>query len=280
MIQLKTDVEVEKMRLAGLVVAETLAAVRAAVAPGVTVRQLDAIAEHEIRSRGAVPSFLDYLPGVGYVPRGPDRNSFPATICASVNDEIVHGIPDDRRLASGDIVSVDCGAILDGWHGDAAVTLPVGQVSDQAAELLEVCEGSLWAGIGAMQVGNRLRDIGAAVEDHVHAAGDFGIVAEYGGHGIGTEMHQDPHVLNYRTRVRGPKLVPGLVLAIEPMINIGTAETVLLDDGWTVTTADGSLSAHFEHTVAVTDDGPWVLTALDGGAARLGSLGVPTPATA
>jgi methionyl aminopeptidase len=280
MIQLKTDVEVEKMRLAGLVVAETLAAVRAAVAPGVTVRQLDAIAEHEIRSRGAVPSFLDYLPGVGYVPRGPDRNSFPATICASVNDEIVHGIPDDRRLASGDIVSVDCGAILDGWHGDAAVTLPVGQVSDQAAELLAVCEGSLWAGIGAMQVGNRLRDIGAAVEDHVRAAGDFGIVAEYGGHGIGTEMHQDPHVLNYRTRVRGPRLVPGLVLAIEPMINIGTAETVLLDDGWTVTTADGSLSAHFEHTVAVTDDGPWVLTALDGGAARLGSLGVPTPATA
>jgi methionyl aminopeptidase len=280
MIQLKTDVEVEKMRLSGLVVAEALAAVRATVAPGVTLRELDAVAEQEIRSRGAVPSFLDYLPGVGYVPRGPGRNSFPATICVSVNDEIVHGIPDDRRLVSGDVVSVDCGAILDGWHGDAAVTLPVGQVSSQAARLLEVCEGSLWAGIAAMQVGNRLRDIGAAVEDHVQAAGNYGIVAEYGGHGIGTEMHQDPHVLNYRTRVRGPKLVPGLVLAIEPMINIGRAETALLDDGWTVATADGSLSAHFEHTVAVTTDGPWVLTALDGGAARLGLLGVPTPATA
>ena len=280
MIQLKTDVEIEKMRLAGLVVAEALAAVRATVAPGLTLRELDAVAEQEIRSRGAVPSFLDYLPGVGYVPRGPGRNSFPATICVSVNDEIVHGIPDDRRLVSGDVVSVDCGAILDGWHGDAAVTLPVGQVSDEAAQLLEVCEGSLWAGIAAMQVGNRLRDIGGAVEDAVLAAGEYGIVAEYGGHGIGTEMHQDPHVLNYRTRVRGPKLVPGLVLAIEPMINIGAAETRLLDDGWTVATADGSLSAHFEHTVAVTANGPWVLTSADGGASRLRSLGVPTPATA
>ncbi|HET6919032.1 MAG TPA: type I methionyl aminopeptidase [Jiangellaceae bacterium] len=280
MIQLKTDIEVEKMRLAGLVVAEALAAVRAAVAPGVTLRQLDAVAEDEIRSRGAIPSFLDYLPGAGYVPRSPGRNSFPATICASVNDEIVHGIPDDRRLVSGDIVSVDCGAILDGWHGDAAVTVPVGEVSDEAARLLDVCEGSLWAGIAAMQVGNRLRDIGGAVEDHVVGAGEYGIVAEYGGHGIGTEMHQDPHVLNYRTRVRGPKLVPGLVLAIEPMINIGAAGTVLLDDGWTVATADGSLSAHFEHTVAVTADGPWVLTSADGGASRLRSLGVPTPATA
>ena len=280
MIQLKSDVEVEKMRLAGLVVAEALAAVRAAVAPGTTLRELDALADDEIRSRGAVPSFLDYLPGVGYVPRSPGRNSFPATICASVNDEIVHGIPGDRRLMSGDVVSVDCGAILDGWHGDAAVTLPVGKVSDEAARLLAACEGSLWAGIAAMQVGNRLRDIGAAVEDHVMGSGDYGIVAEYGGHGIGTEMHQDPHVLNYRTRVRGPKLVPGMVLAIEPMINVGAAKTVLLDDGWTVATADGSLSAHFEHTVAVTADGPWVLTALDGGASRLNSLGVPTPATA
>ena len=197
-----------------------------------------------------------------------------------MNDEIVHGIPGDRRLVSGDVVSVDSGAILDGWHGDAAVTLPVGNVSDEAARLLAACEGSLWAGIAAMQVGNRLRDIGAAVDDNVMACGDYGIVAEYGGHGIGTEMHQDPHVLNYRTRVRGPKLVPGMVLAIEPMINVGAAETVLLDDGWTVATADGSLSAHFEHTVAVTADGPWVLTALDGGASRLNSLGVPTPATA
>ncbi|MGH8775155.1 MAG: type I methionyl aminopeptidase [Jiangellaceae bacterium] len=280
MISLKSEAEVAKMRLAGLVVAEALAAVRAAVAPGVTLRELDAIASGEIRSRGAVPSFLDYLPGVGYVPRGPGRNSFPATICASVNEEIVHGIPGDRRLRSGDVVSIDCGAILDGWHGDSAVTVPVGEVSDEASGLLRTCEDALWAGLAAMQPGGRLRDIGGAVEDHVRASGDYGIVAEYGGHGIGTEMHQDPHVLNYRTRVRGPRLVPGLALAIEPMINLGGPQTELLDDEWTVVTADGSLSAHFEHTVAVTSDGPWVLTALDGGASRLASLGVPTPATA
>ena len=280
MIQLKTEAEIAKMRLAGLVVAEALTAVRAAVAPGVTLLELDTIADQEIRSRGAVPSFLDYLPGVGYVPPGPGRNSFPATICASVNDEIVHGIPDERRLVEGDVVSIDCGAILDGWHGDAAVTVPVGRVSDDAARLLEVCEDALWAGIAALQAGARLRDVGGAIEDHVHAHGAYGIVAEYGGHGIGTEMHQDPHVLNYHTRARGPRLVPGLVLAIEPMINLGGPGTVLQNDEWTVSTADGSLSAHFEHSVAVTADGPWVLTALDGGASRLASLGVPTPTTA
>ncbi|HET6685975.1 MAG TPA: type I methionyl aminopeptidase [Jiangellaceae bacterium] len=280
MIQLKTDAEVAAMRLAGLVVAEALEAVRAAVAPGVTLLELDAVAEREIRSRGAVPSFLHYLPGVGYVSPGAGRNSFPATICASVNDEIVHGIPSERRLVEGDIISVDCGAILDGWHGDAAVTLPVGPVSDEAARLLEVCEDALWAGIAALQAGHRLRDVGGAVEDHVRGQGDYGIVAEYGGHGIGTEMHQDPHVLNYRTRARGPRLVPGLVLAIEPMINVGGPETVLQDDEWTVSTADGSLSAHFEHSVAVTENGPWVLTAFDGGASQLTSLGVPTQATA
>jgi methionyl aminopeptidase len=279
MIKLKTEAEVAAMRLAGLVVAEALEAVRAAVAPGVTLLELDAVAEREIRARGAVPSFLHYLPGVGYVRPGPGRNSFPATICASVNDEIVHGIPSERRLVEGDVVSVDCGAILDGWHGDAAVTLPVGRVSEQAARLLGVCADALWAGIAALQAGRRLRDVGGAVEDHVRGQGDYGIVAEYGGHGIGTEMHQDPHVLNYRTRARGPRLVPGLVLAIEPMVNVGGPETVLQDDGWTVSTADGSLSAHFEHTVAVTENGPWVLTALDGGASQLTSLGVPTQAT-
>ena len=280
MIQLKTAAEVAAMRQAGLVVAEALAAVRAAVTPGVTLLELNAVADDEIRTRGAVPSFLHYLPGVGYVPPGPGRNSFPATICASVNDEIVHGIPSERRLVEGDIVSVDCGAILDGWHGDAAVTLPVGRVSEQATRLLEVCEDALWAGIAALRVGHRLREVGGAVEDHVRGLGDYGIVAEYGGHGIGTEMHQDPHVLNYRTRARGPRLVPGLVLAREPMINIGGPETVLQDDEWTVSTADGSLSAHFEHTVAVTENGPWVLTAVDGGAAQLASRGVATRATA
>lgn len=267
MIQVKSEAEIVRMRAAGLVVAETLAAVSAAVTPGVTPRELNALAESEIRSRDAVPSFLGY-------------HGFPATLCISVDDEIVHGIPGDRPLEAGDIVSIDCGAILDGWHGDSAVTLPVGSVPDEVTRLLEACEGSLWAGAAAMRAGGRLRDIGTAVERYVRVAGSYGIVAEYGGHGIGTEMHQDPHVLNYRTRQRGPKLVPGMALAVEPMITIGTPKTVLLADGWTVKTADGSLSAHFEHSVAVTPEGPWVLTALDGGATRLAELGVPTPATA
>lgn len=267
MIQVKSEAEVVRMRAAGLVVAETLAAVRAAVAPGVTPRELDALAEAEIRSRRAVPSFLGY-------------HGFPATLCVSVNDEIVHGIPGDRPLEAGDVVSIDCGAILDGWHGDSAVTVPVGTVPAEVARLVDACEGALWAGIAAMQDGGRLRDIGTAVERYVRRAGPYGIVEEYGGHGIGTEMHQDPHVLNYRTKTRGPKLVPGLVLAVEPMINLGSADTVLLDDGWTVKTADGAWSAHFEHSIAVTLSGPWVLTALDGGAARLTELGVATPATA
>lgn len=266
MIQLKSEAEVAKMRAAGLVVAETLAAVRAEVAPGVTPRDLDALAAAEIRSRGAVPSFLGY-------------HGFPATLCVSVNDEIVHGIPGDRPFRAGDVVSVDCGAILDGWHGDSAVTVPVGDVAPGVAALLEACEGALWAGIGAMRPGGRLRDIGTAVEQHVRSAGSYSIIQEYGGHGIGTEMHQDPHVLNYRTRARGPRLVPGLVLAIEPMVNLGGPETVLLDDGWTVRSADRSRSAHFEHSVALTADGPWVLTALDGGAARLAELDVATPAS-
>lgn len=255
------------MRTAGLVVAETLAAVRAAVAPGVTPRDLDALAETEIRSCGAEPSFLGY-------------HGFPATLCVSVNDEVVHGIPGDRPIKAGDIVSIDCGAIVDGWHGDAAVTVPVGDVPAEVSALLETCEDALWTGISAMHAGGRLRDIGAAVERRVRQSGPYGIVEEFGGHGIGTEMHQDPHVLNYRTRHRGSRLVPGLVLAVEPMINLGSPDTVLLEDGWTVKTADGSWSAHFEHSIAVTADGPWVLTALDGGAARLSQLGVPTPATA
>jgi methionyl aminopeptidase len=266
-IELKTEVEVAKMRTAGLVVAETLATVRAAVAPGVTPRELDALAESEVRSRGAVPSFLGY-------------HGFPATLCISVNDEVVHGIPGDRPIKSGDVVSIDCGAIVDGWHRDSAVTVPVGDVPAEVSAMLEACEGALWAGIAVMRSGGRLRDIGTAVERYVRQAGEYSIVEDFGGHGIGTQMHQDPHVLNYRTRQRGPKLVPGLVLAVEPMINLGMADTVLLEDGWTVTTADGSWSAHFEHSIAVTADGPWVLTALDGGAARLAQLGVPTPAAA
>lgn len=266
MIQLKSQAEVAKMRAAGLVVAQTLAAVRAEVAPGVTPRDVDALAATEIRARGAVPSFLGY-------------HGFPATLCVSVNDEIVHGIPGNRPFRAGDVVSIDCGAILDGWHGDAAVSVPVGEAAPEAAALLETCDRALWAGIGRMRPGRRLRDIGTAVERHVRSAGSYSVIEEYGGHGIGTEMHQDPHVLNYRTRARGPRLVPGMVLAIEPMITLGGPEIVLLDDGWTVRSADGSWSAHFEHTVALTADGPWVLTALDGGAHRLAELGVATPAS-
>jgi methionyl aminopeptidase len=264
-IQLKTPAEIDKMRVAGLVVADTLAAVQAAVAPGVTPKDLDQLAEREIRARGGVPSFLEY-------------HGYPATLCTSVNDEIVHGIPGRRPLRSGDIISIDCGAIVDGWHGDAAVTVPVGDVSPEAMQLLRVTEDAMWAGIAAMREGGFLRDVGAAIEDTVEEAGPYGIVEEYGGHGIGTEMHQDPHVLNYATRSKGPRLRTGLCLAIEPMLTLGSPGTRLLPDGWTVKTVDGSWAAHFEHTVALTVDGPWVLTAHDGGAERLGALGVGTPA--
>jgi methionyl aminopeptidase len=266
-IQLKSRAEVARMRAAGLVVADTLAALRAAVAPGITTRDLDALADREIRARGAVPSFLGY----GVPP-------FPATICASVNDEVVHGIPGERVLRAGDVVSIDCGAILAGWHGDAAVTVPVGEVPQPVERLLSVTEGAMWAGLAAMVPGARLRDVSGAVEDHVVADGTLGIVEDYGGHGIGTEMHQDPHVLNYRTRARGPRLVPGLALAIEPMLTLGRPATRLLDDDWTVATVDGSRAAHFEHTAAVTPTGVWVLTAADGGEAGLAGAGArPAP---
>jgi methionyl aminopeptidase len=268
MIQIKTEAEVAKMRAAGLVVARTLDVLRDAVAPGVTTADLDALAEREIRAAGAVPSFKGY-------------HGFPATICASVNDEIVHGIPGRRVLREGDIVSLDCGAILDGWHGDAAVTVPVGWVAPELLELIDVCEQALWDGIAAARLGGRLTDISHAIESSVRGRGPYGIVEEYVGHGIGTEMHQDPQVPNYGRPGRGPKLRKGLVLAAEPMVNLGGRHTRVLADGWTVVTADGGRSAHFEHTFTLTDSGPWVLTALDGGAARLaarsrGALPVPS----
>lgn len=256
-IEAKTPEQVRLMRAAGLVVAEALERVRAAVVPGATTADLDAIAESHIRAAGAVPSFKGY-------------HGFPATICVSVNDEIVHGIPGDRVIEDGDLVSIDCGAILAGWHGDAAVTVPVGRVPAGLAELVTVTEDALWAGIAAMAVGGRLTDIGHAVEQAVRAAGDYGIVEEYVGHGIGREMHLDPQVPNFGRPGRGPRLVEGTVLAIEPMVNAGVRHTRLLDDGWTVVTHDGAHSAHFEHTVALTASGPWVLTAADGGAGRLG----------
>jgi methionyl aminopeptidase len=263
MIQIKTPEEIALMREAGLVTQRALAKMRAAVAPGITTAELDRIAEESIRGEGAVPSFLGY--------RG-----FTGTICASINDEVVHGIPSrKRRLREGDVISLDCGAIVDGWHGDSAITVPVGEVAPELTALMEVTERSLWAGLAAAMAGGRLTDISAAVEasirSHRHR---YGIVDHYGGHGIGTEMHQDPHVLNHGRPGRGPRLVPGLALAIEPMVTVGDPDTRELDDGWTVVTLDGSYAAHFEHTVAITEDGPWVTTAEDGGAGKLAELGV------
>ncbi len=261
MIQIKTPDEIEKMRVAGLVVAEGLAAMSAAVVPGATTADLDAVGREVLARHGAVSSFLHY------------HGTFPAVICASVNDEIVHGIPKTTSvLRAGDIVSIDYGAIVDGWHGDAAVTVGVGEIDEESQHLLAVTEESLWRGIAAARLGGRVSDISHAVEESVRPSG-YGIVEGYGGHGIGSEMHQDPHVLNYGRAGRGPKLVKGLALAIEPMVNLGRHHTRELADGWTVVTADGSRSAHFEHTFTLTDDGPWVLTAVDGGAARLAELG-------
>jgi methionyl aminopeptidase len=266
-IQIKSDNQIALMRQAGLVVAGALRAVRAEVGAGVSTKDLDDVAERYIRGQGATPSFLGY-------------HGFPASICASVNEEVVHGIPlSSRGLRDGDVVSIDCGAIVEGYHGDAAITVPVGDVAPEVHELMRATEESLWSGLAAARLGGRLGDVSHAIEKSIRGHDrDFGIVRNYGGHGIGTEMHQDPHVLNYGRAGRGPKLVRGMALAIEPMVTLGKPATVELDDGWTVVTADGSYAAHFEHTVTVTDDGPWVLTAEDGGAAMLGELGLTVPA--
>ena len=248
------------MRAAGLVVAETLAVLRDAAVAGVTTGQLDVLAEEHIRSRGAVPSFQGYL-------------GYPASICTSVNDEVVHGIPGRRVLRDGDLVSIDCGAIVDGWHGDAAITVAVGEVAPELDELARVCEDALWRGLAAVRVGGRLGDVSAAVEASVRSAGSYGIVEDYVGHGIGTQMHMPPNVPNVGKRGKGARLQVGLAIAIEPMITLGDVQTDVLDDDWTVVTRDGACAAHVEHTVALTERGPWVLTALDGGAARLADLG-------
>jgi len=261
MIQLKTPAEIAKMREAGLVVAEGLAQMKAAVAPGVSTADLNEVAAKVLKDAGAIGSFLNY-------------HGFPAVICSSINDEIVHGIPKPNRvLREGDVISLDFGAIIDGWHGDAAVTVGVGTISPEAQKLLDVCEESLWRGFAAARLGGRLTDISHAIEEYIRPFG-YGIVEGYGGHGIGSEMHQDPHVLNYGKPGRGPKLVKGLCLAIEPMVNLGGAKTKELDDGWTVITADGSISAHFEHSFTLTDSGPYVMTAFDGGAAKFAEMGV------
>ena len=255
-IQVKSGDQLQLMRRAGLVVGRTLEMLRAAVAPGISTAELDALAEEAIRDAGATPSFKGY-------------HGFPATICASVNDEIVHGIPGRRVLHAGDVISLDCGAIVEGWHGDAAITVAVGEVAPELDELMRVCEQAMWRGLSAAVPGARLTDISHAVESAVRSEGRYGLVEEYVGHGIGTEMHQEPQVPNYGRPGRGPRLVPGVALAVEPMVNLGSRHTVLLDDDWTVVTQDGRPSAHFEHTVAVTEQGPWVLTALDGGEAGL-----------
>jgi methionyl aminopeptidase len=237
------------MRRAGKVVAEMHAKTRAAIRPGVTTLELDRIAREVLERRGARSNFLNY----GHPP-------FPAVICASPNDMIVHGIPSaDVVLTDGDIISIDCGAIIEGYHGDAAYTAPVGQVSAEAEKLLEATERSLWAGIAVMKDGNRLHDIGREVQLVAEGAG-FTVVREYVGHAIGTSMHEEPQVPNYWPGSPGPKLKSGMVFAVEPMVNAGRADTRLLDDGWSVVTADGSLSAHFEHSIVVTEDGPEVLT--------------------
>ena len=261
-VEIKTPEQIALMREAGLVVGETLDLMRRTVAAGMTTGELDAIAEDHIRSRGAVPSFLGY-------------HGFPGTLCVSVNDEVVHGIPGDRVIEEGDVVSIDCGAIVQGWHGDAAVTVPVGDVPDEVRELIRVTEEAMWHGIAAAALGGRVTDISHAVENYVRSQGDYGILEDYVGHGIGSAMHQPPNVPNYGKPGRGPKLVRGLALAVEPMIVLGSSETRVLEDDWTVVTEDGSWAAHAENTFTLTPDGAWVLTALDGGEARLNELGVP-----
>jgi methionyl aminopeptidase len=238
--------EIAKMRRAGRVVAEIIEKTKAAIAPGVTTAEVDKVARDVLEARGARSNFLNY-------------HGFPAVICTSPNNMIVHGIPGSYVLKDGDIISVDCGAIVEGYHGDAAYTAPVGEVSELARRLVEVTERSLWAGIDQMHEGKRLHDIGAAVQRVAEGAG-FSVVRKYVGHGIGTQMHEEPQVPNYWPGNPGPKLKVGNVFAVEPMVNVGGPETIELDDGWSVITADGSLSAHFEHTIAVTADGPEVLT--------------------
>ncbi|HVB71244.1 MAG TPA: type I methionyl aminopeptidase [Acidimicrobiales bacterium] len=238
--------ELAKMRRAGKVVAEMHEVTRAAIRPGVTTAQLNQVAAEVLERRGARSNFLNY-------------HGFPAVICTSPNDMIVHGIPGSYVLVEGDIISVDCGAIVEGYHGDAAYTAPVGQISKEARRLIDVTERALWAGIDQMKVGQRLHEIGRAVQSVAEAAG-YSVVREYVGHAIGTAMHESPQVPNYWPGSPGPTLKEGMVFAVEPMVNVGGAETYMLDDGWSVMTADGSLSAHFEHTICVTDDGPEVFT--------------------
>jgi len=248
MIICKSDSEIQLMREAGRIVALAHEALRQAVEPGITTKELDSIAEKIIRKHNAEPSFKGY-------------NGFPASICASVNEELVHGIPSNRVLKDGDIISIDIGAYIHGFHGDAAVTLPVGKISSEAKKLLEVTEQSLYQGIEKATINNRLSDISHAIQNYVEGYG-YSIVREYVGHGIGKAMHEDPQIPNFGPPARGPRLKKGMALAIEPMVNIGTYHVKTLLDNWTVVTVDGKLCAHFEHTIVITDNGPEILTKL------------------
>ena len=261
-IQIKSLDQLKVMRRAGLLVGETLELLRNSIKVGMRTDALDAIAAANIKRGGGTSNFKGY--------RG-----FPATICISINDEIVHGIPGDRTIEDGDVVSIDCGAIIDGWHGDAAISIGVGSVDPADQKMMDVCDESMWRGIAAGFTGAKLTDISHAIEDYIKSQGKYGILQEYGGHGIGTEMHQEPHVLNFGKRGYGPELIAGMALAIEPMITRGTHKTKVLGDDWTVVSTDASRGAHFETSYCLLPDGKaFVLTAIDGGKARLAALGV------
>jgi methionyl aminopeptidase len=261
-IQIKTLDQLKIMRRAGLLVGQTLEVLRENIKVGMTTDALDAMAAANIKRGGGTSNFLNY-------------HGYPKTICVSVNEEIVHGIPGPRVLEDGDVVSIDCGAIIEGWHGDAAFSIGLGTVDPEDQKMMDVCDESMWRGIAAGSNGAHLSDIGHAIEGYVHSQGKYGILREYGGHGIGTEMHQEPHVLNFGRKGNGPVIIPGMSLAIEPMITRGTDKTSVLADDWTVVSRDKSRGSHFENSYVICPDGkPFVLTAIDGGRERLGRLGI------
>ena len=262
-IELKTLEQLKSMRKAGLVVADTLKLIKQSTQVGMTTLELNEIAVTNLAKFGAKSSFLGY-------------HGFPAVICASVNEEVVHGIPNKRKLISGDVLSIDFGAIIEDWHGDAAISFGLGEVDPADQKLMDVCEESMWRGIAAGKKGGRLTDISAAIESYINSQGKYGILREYGGHGIGSAMHQEPHILNFGPAGNGPELVPGMALALEPMITRGNERTKVLSDDWTVVSQDSSKGAHFEHTYTIAPDGKaFVLTSLDGGKEQLARLGIP-----